>query len=148
MATVGEHYSSHLAKHCCWLFGDFDAKVERERQFFVSNGLSPRASAVAIDLGAGPGFQSIALADLGYRVTAVDLCPDRGGPSRRRPSPPDRGGAVRLAELDARAGARRIETICSFHRAPHRFIRTSTRLLQVASTFPEPTGRPSRRAFA
>ncbi len=59
----------------------------------MSHGLSPRASAVAIDLGTGPGFQSIALSDLGYRVTAVDLCPEL------------------LAELKARAGARRIETI-------------------------------------
>jgi SAM-dependent methyltransferase len=55
--------------------------------------LSPRASALAVDLGAGPGFQSIALAELGYHVTAVDLCPEL------------------LAELRARAGARRIETI-------------------------------------
>ncbi len=93
MATVGEHYSSHLARHYCWLFGNFDAKVESERGFFVSHGLSPRASAIAVDLGAGPGFQSIALADLGYHVTAVDLCPEL------------------LAELKVRAGARRIETI-------------------------------------
>jgi SAM-dependent methyltransferase len=93
MATVGEHYSTHLAKHYSWLFGDFDAKVDDERRFFVSHGLSPRASARAIDLGAGPGFQSIALADLGYFVTAVDLCPQL------------------LAELEARAGPRRIATI-------------------------------------
>jgi SAM-dependent methyltransferase len=93
MATVSEHYSRHLAEHYSWLFGDFDSKVERERAFLVSHGLSPRASALAVDLGAGPGFQSIALADLGYHVTAVDLCPEL------------------LAELRARAGARRIETI-------------------------------------
>src|SRR5437762_12836922 len=43
-------------------------------------------------------------------------------------------------------------TMCSpvapFHLAPQRFIRTSNRLLQVASALPLPSGRPSRRARA
>src|SRR5437867_9843466 len=38
--------------------------------------------------------------------------------------------------------------VASFHLAPQRFIRTSNRLLQVASALPLPTGRPSRRARA
>src|SRR5713226_2713659 len=43
-------------------------------------------------------------------------------------------------------------TMCSpvapFHLAPQRFIRTSNKLLQVASALPLPSGRPSRRALA
>src|SRR5437867_13040101 len=43
-------------------------------------------------------------------------------------------------------------TMCSpvapFHLAPQRFIRTSNRLLQVASALPLPSGKPSRRARA
>src|SRR5437667_1363569 len=38
--------------------------------------------------------------------------------------------------------------VASFHLAPQRFIRTSNRLLQVASALPLPSGRPSRRARA
>jgi Zn-dependent protease with chaperone function len=53
--------------------------------------------------------------------------------------------------LSERASARswtmRLAEGC-FHRAPGRFRRTAMRLLQVASTTPLPTGRPSRRASA
>lgn len=38
--------------------------------------------------------------------------------------------------------------LCSFQRAPGRFMRNETRLLQVASTAPLPIGRPCWRAFA
>ncbi len=73
MATVAEHYEKLLARYYSWLFGDFNKAVEVNRNFFISQKIIPRKSKIAIDLGSGPGFQSIALAQLGYRVFAFDL---------------------------------------------------------------------------
>ncbi len=73
MATVAEHYENLLADYYSWMFGDFDTKVEANRRFFMSRQLLPSRSGIVLDLGAGSGFQSIALAQLGYRVLAVDL---------------------------------------------------------------------------
>jgi SAM-dependent methyltransferase len=73
MATVEEHYENLLADYYSWMFGDFDAKVEASRQFFSYYDIVPAKCGVAVDLGAGPGFQSLALAQLGFRVVAVDL---------------------------------------------------------------------------
>ncbi len=73
MPTVSEHYENLLADYYSWLFGDFNARVEANRSFFVASGVAPQKSGTAIDLGAGPGFQSIALAQLGFKVLAVDL---------------------------------------------------------------------------
>jgi len=47
------------------MFGDFDAKVQENRNFFELIGFEPGANGKALDLGCGPGFQSIALAELG-----------------------------------------------------------------------------------
>lgn len=93
MSTARRHYDEHLAPHYSWLFGDFQARVAAERRWFESSGIAPRGSGVAVDLGAGPGFQSIALADLGFRVVALDLC-----------------GAL-LDEMAAHAGDRPIERV-------------------------------------
>ncbi|MCZ7402082.1 MAG: class I SAM-dependent methyltransferase [Candidatus Methanoperedens sp.] len=73
MATVVEHYEKHLAAYYSWLFGDFSAAVESNRQFFILHKLLPGKSNIAIDLGAGCGFGSIALAKLGFKVLAFDL---------------------------------------------------------------------------
>ena len=44
---------------------------------FAQHGLSPSApNALALDLGCGAGAQSIALAELGFRVVAIDQCQD------------------------------------------------------------------------
>ena len=74
MATVEEHYEDHLAQYYSWLFGDFDEIVEANRQFFIVHKLIPGNSKIALDLGAGSGFASIALAEIGYSVIAIDLC--------------------------------------------------------------------------
>ena len=51
--------------------------------------------------------------------------------------------------LNARARNRTMSSpVPGFHRAPDRFILTSNRLLQLASTGPLPTGRPCRLAVA
>lgn len=73
MSNVSEHYENLLAEYYSWMFGDFNERVEANRSFFVANGITPQKSGTAIDLGAGSGFQSLALAQLGFKVLAVDL---------------------------------------------------------------------------
>jgi SAM-dependent methyltransferase len=77
MADVGDHYQRLLADCYSWMFGDFDARAERERAFLDQHGLrAPATGAIAagvvVDLGAGSGHQSVALARLGWRVRAID----------------------------------------------------------------------------
>lgn len=72
MATVKEHYKSVLSEVYSWMFGGFDAGIQKNTDFFMSLGISPAGSKVALDLGAGCGFQSIPLAKTGFTVTAVD----------------------------------------------------------------------------
>jgi SAM-dependent methyltransferase len=73
MADVADHYQRLLADCYSWMFGDFEERVERERAFLDRHGLrAPSPRAVALDLGAGSGHQSVALARLGWRVRAID----------------------------------------------------------------------------
>jgi 2-polyprenyl-3-methyl-5-hydroxy-6-metoxy-1,4-benzoquinol methylase len=95
MATVEEHYNRVLADVYSWMYGGFDAQLERYAEFFTARGIAPRASKRAIDLGAGCGFQAIPLARLGFEVKAIDL--DR----------------KLLAELAAHVEGENIETICA-----------------------------------
>jgi len=73
MAIVKEHYENHLAKYYSWMSGGSARKIEENRVFFRDHYVWPRGSGVAVDLGAGSGFQSIPLAELGYQVIAIDL---------------------------------------------------------------------------
>lgn len=73
MATVKQHYDEVLSEVYSWMFGGFESGVQRNIAFFNQLQLVPRNSGVAVDLGAGCGFQSIPLAKLGYSVTAIDL---------------------------------------------------------------------------
>jgi SAM-dependent methyltransferase len=77
MASVSEHYERLLSKHYSWMLGaSFEEKV-KEQNAFLSRTLgtlksSPKPT-LAVDLGCGPGFQTIALAQLGFSpVIAVD----------------------------------------------------------------------------
>lgn len=67
------HYENHLAHFYSWMFGDFAAKAEENRAFFVKHEITPMTTGIAIDLGAGSGFQSIPLAQRGFEVTAIDF---------------------------------------------------------------------------
>lgn len=69
---VKEHYKQHLSKFYSWMFGDFDAMIDRQTQLFTKHDIKPTSTKVAIDLGSGSGFQSIALRKLGYEVHAID----------------------------------------------------------------------------
>ena len=55
------------------MFGGFDRGIQQNLEFFKKNNIIPMGSGVAVDLGAGCGFQSIPLARIGFSVTAIDL---------------------------------------------------------------------------
>ena len=73
MATVKQHYAEVLAEVYCWMLGGFDRALQKNVEFFKKHNIIPEKSKVAIDLGAGCGFQSIPLARMGFTVTAIDL---------------------------------------------------------------------------
>jgi SAM-dependent methyltransferase len=74
MTTVREHYDALLAEHYSRMFGDFEVKAAEQRALLERLGVTAASpGALAVDLGCGSGFQSVALARLGYRVLAVDF---------------------------------------------------------------------------
>ncbi len=72
MASVEEHYESLLARHYTWMRGGYDARVRENRSLFEGAGILPRKGGKALDLGCGSGFQSVALAELGFEAASVD----------------------------------------------------------------------------
>lgn len=73
MATVKQHYAEVLADVYSWMSGGFAAASAKNLNFFHQHNINPIGSGVAVDLGAGCGFQSIPLAQLGFLVTAIDF---------------------------------------------------------------------------
>ena len=73
MSSIIDHYENLLAEHYSWLFGGLQPKVEENKKFFQARGITPGNNRSAVDLGCGSGFQSLALAQMGFRVLAVDL---------------------------------------------------------------------------
>jgi SAM-dependent methyltransferase len=77
MSTVNEHYERLLSQHYTWMFGtSFEERV-KEQKSFLSRTLKSLHDSVqrglGVDLGCGPGFQTIALAELGFSpVVAID----------------------------------------------------------------------------
>ena len=98
MDSVSEHYERLLARHYTWMFGkSFDEKVAEQRAILAdalkSVGINDCKGSAA-DLGSGPGYQSVALAQLGYSpVIAIDT------------------SATLLEELRAHAGTMPIQGI-------------------------------------
>lgn len=76
MNTAARHYEDLLAEHYTWMLGgDIASLVAAQAELLDGLGLRVSADdgATAVDLGCGPGPQSLALARLGYTsVTAVD----------------------------------------------------------------------------
>jgi SAM-dependent methyltransferase len=94
MNTAKEHYERQLAAIYSWMVGTPAAAIERNRDLFRKLELEDSSlKGMAIDLGAGSGFQSIPLAEMGFSVVAVDFC------------------AALLSELDERASNLPIRTI-------------------------------------
>lgn len=73
MADVSDHYNNLLADNYTWIYGGFDLQIKNNLEFFKKYDIFPKANKLAVDLGAGSGFQSIPLAQLGFKVTAIDL---------------------------------------------------------------------------
>jgi 2-polyprenyl-3-methyl-5-hydroxy-6-metoxy-1,4-benzoquinol methylase len=94
MASAREHYENHLANYYAWISGGVKVKIKENRKFFTDHHIQPIRSGLAFDLGAGCGFQSVPLAQLGFRVAAMDM------------------SAKLLAQLRENAKALPIETIC------------------------------------
>lgn len=67
------HYDNLLADVYSWMTGDFQERVNEQMSFFSNHGIVPFRHGVAYDLGAGHGLQTVALAKLGYQVTAIDF---------------------------------------------------------------------------
>ena len=74
MNTVKGHYENFLGPVYSWILGDFAAAYEKNVALFAELKLSAAPGDLAIDLGAGPGCQSIPLAEIGFDVIAVDFC--------------------------------------------------------------------------
>lgn len=72
MSAADEHYRNMLSGVYTWMCGGFDAKLDESRRFFSQHGISPRAGGIAVDLGCGPGFQSVTLAECGFHVLSID----------------------------------------------------------------------------
>ncbi len=77
MSTVNEHYKQLLSKHYTWMFAtSFEERVDHERSllFQALETLKNKPErALVVDLGSGPGFQTVALAQLGFSpVIAID----------------------------------------------------------------------------
>ncbi|HTU51171.1 MAG TPA: class I SAM-dependent methyltransferase [Acidobacteriaceae bacterium] len=98
MGEVQDHYNNLLAKHYTWMFGTpFDEKVSEQKEI-LEEALQTNAdcSGLAVDLGSGPGFQAIALSEMGFSpVLAVDT------------------NEFLLNELQSHQGHRPVRTVCS-----------------------------------
>jgi SAM-dependent methyltransferase len=71
--TVKEHYDNHLGNFYSWYVGEFSKNKEAFKFFCINNNIKPNSSKQAIDLGAGNGIQTVALAELGFHVTSIDF---------------------------------------------------------------------------
>jgi len=93
MNTAKDHYDKQLASVYSWMSGTSEAAIKRNCDLFHQLEIDSTPKGLAVDLGAGSGFQAIPLAELGFSVIAVDFC------------------AALLSELNDRANNLSIRTI-------------------------------------
>lgn len=72
MDSVRSHYANLLAPVYSWMAGGVEAALARGEAELDSLQLTPRGSAIALDLGAGFGMHAIPLSRRGFDVVAVD----------------------------------------------------------------------------
>jgi SAM-dependent methyltransferase len=99
MTEVQHHYNNLLAKHYTWMFGTSFASKVAEQKTILEDVLPSAADSVdlglAVDLGSGPGFQTIALCEMGYSpVLSLDT------------------SELLLKELQSHQGNLPIQTLC------------------------------------
>jgi SAM-dependent methyltransferase len=72
--SISRHYEELLATHYSWMSGmTIDEKIHEQQKLLLDLGVKTEQKGLAVDLGSGPGYQSFALANLGYeKVFAVD----------------------------------------------------------------------------
>jgi SAM-dependent methyltransferase len=90
---VERHYAELLAPVYVWMLGGETAAAARAQAWVAQRGLARLAPGIALDLGCGPGFHAIALAEAGFETLAIDTSPEL------------------LAELEARRGNRHVNTV-------------------------------------
>lgn len=69
------HYESLLASIYSWMLGDMDSRIAGCVDLLTGCSVHPMLSGNALDLGAGNGVYSLALAKMGFKVVAVDFSP-------------------------------------------------------------------------
>lgn len=62
MNTAKDHYDQQLASVYSWMSGNPEAAIKRNHDLFCQIEIDSTLRGLAIDLGAGSGFQSIPLA--------------------------------------------------------------------------------------
>jgi ubiquinone/menaquinone biosynthesis C-methylase UbiE len=70
---VKEHYDKHLGNFYAWMSGHYRQGVKDFTGFLEEHRLKPAGTGIAVDLGAGHGIQSVALAKKGFTVEAIDF---------------------------------------------------------------------------
>lgn len=93
MNTAKDHYDQQLASVYSWMAGTPEVAIKRNCDLFRQLEIDSAPRGLAVDLGAGSGFQSIPLAELGFSIVAVDFC------------------AALLSELSARAKYLPVRTV-------------------------------------
>ena len=71
--STKDHYQNLLSPIYAWMTGDFNEKLKSQLDFFSAHAISPKTNRQAVDLGSSHGIQSVALAQLGFEVTAIDF---------------------------------------------------------------------------
>ncbi|MFQ3577351.1 MAG: class I SAM-dependent methyltransferase [Cytophagales bacterium] len=94
MTTTKEHYDNHLAEHYVWMLGDTSNEQDFIRKLLSDHQISASENSYAIDLGAGSGLHSVAIAQMGFHVTSIDFC------------------KTLLDEIDKRKDNLNIKTVC------------------------------------
>jgi 2-polyprenyl-3-methyl-5-hydroxy-6-metoxy-1,4-benzoquinol methylase len=74
MNTTVAHYDTHLGPVYAWMLGNPQAALARSSAELEDMGLPSSSNLKALDLGAGLGLHSLALARRGFSVTAIDSC--------------------------------------------------------------------------